>query len=67
MFGLQPLHIVLIVIIALLVFGPSRFTSLGRAFGKMISEFRSASKEAPDASKSSPSKATHSQDSAKKE
>jgi len=66
MFGLQPLHIVLIVIIALLVFGPSRFTSLGRAFGKTISEFRSAAKETPDDTKGDSSKNTDSKDSAKK-
>ncbi len=56
MFGLQPLHIILIVIIALLLFGPSRFTSLGRAFGKMFSEFRSATKETPNATKSDSAK-----------
>ncbi|HEX9077503.1 MAG TPA: twin-arginine translocase TatA/TatE family subunit [Anaerolineae bacterium] len=45
MFGLQPPHLILIAIIALLIFGPARFTDLGRSVGRSISEFRSASKE----------------------
>ena len=45
MFGLQPPHLILIAIIALLIFGPARFTDLGRAVGRSISEFRSAAKE----------------------
>ncbi len=45
MFGLQPPHLILIAIIALLIFGPARFTDLGRAVGRSISEFRSATKE----------------------
>ncbi len=56
MFGLQPLHIILIVIIALLLFGPSRFSSLGRAFGRMFSEFRSAAKESPENTKNDSTK-----------
>ena len=48
MFGLQPLHLILIAIIALLIFGPARLTDLGRSFGKMFSEFRSATKDSPD-------------------
>lgn len=66
MFGLQPLHIVLIVIIALLLFGPSRFTNLGRAFGRMLSEFRSASKESSEDAKAGPSKTSEADGSAKK-
>ncbi len=48
MFGLQPLHIVIILIVALLVFGPSRLPELGKAIGKGINELRSASKDATD-------------------
>ncbi|MDE3090945.1 MAG: twin-arginine translocase TatA/TatE family subunit [Chloroflexota bacterium] len=46
MFGLQPIHIVAIVVVALLIFGPSRLPEIGRAFGKTIREFQSATKEA---------------------
>jgi sec-independent protein translocase protein TatA len=53
MFGLQPLHIVFIIVIALLIFGPSRFAGLGRGFGKMFSEFRSASKDPDENSENS--------------
>jgi sec-independent protein translocase protein TatA len=45
MFGLQPVHLVFILVIGLLVFGPSRFTEMGRALGSTIKEFRSAAKE----------------------
>jgi sec-independent protein translocase protein TatA len=45
MFGLQPLHVVLILLVALLIFGPSRLTDIGRSLGSTIREFRSAVKE----------------------
>ena len=45
MFGLQPTHIIIIAVIALLVFGPSRLPSIGRAAGKTIREFQSGMKE----------------------
>jgi sec-independent protein translocase protein TatA len=46
MFGLQPTHLVIILIVALLIFGPSRLPELGKAIGKTIKEFQSATKEA---------------------
>ncbi len=45
-FGLQPLHLLVILVVALLIFGPSRLPEIGRAFGKTIREFQSATKEA---------------------
>lgn len=45
MFGLQPFHLMVIAIIALLIFGPSRFGAIGRSLGATIKEFRSATKE----------------------
>ena len=42
MFGLQPLHLIVILVVALLIFGPSRLPEIGRAIGKSISEFRDA-------------------------
>ncbi len=45
-FGLQPTHLILIVIVALLVFGPSRLPEIGRAFGATLREFQTATKEA---------------------
>ena len=41
----QPFHILLIVAIALLLFGPSKFASLGRGLGEGIRNFKSAIKE----------------------
>lgn len=51
MFGLRPEHIVLIVIVALLIFGPKQLPELGKSLGKAINEFRNAGKEATDAVK----------------
>jgi len=51
MFGLRPEHIVLIVIVALLIFGPKQLPELGKSLGKAINEFRNAGKEATDAMK----------------
>ena len=45
MFGLQPAHLILIGIIALLIFGPTWFAGLGRAAVRSISEFRAAARE----------------------
>ena len=45
-FGLQPTHLILILVVALLLFGPSRLPEIGRSFGSMLREFQSATKEA---------------------
>jgi sec-independent protein translocase protein TatA len=42
---LSPLHILLIVGIALLLFGPSKFAALGKGVGEGIRNFKSAMKE----------------------
>lgn len=41
----QPFHILLIIAIALLLFGPAKFASLGRGMGEGIRNFKSAIKE----------------------
>ncbi len=46
----QPLHLLLIVAIALLVFGTSKFAAVGKGLGEGIRNFKSAMKE-PEASK----------------
>ncbi len=43
MFGLGPAEVVLILIIALIVLGPSRLPEVGAALGKAIREFRQTS------------------------
>lgn len=48
MFGsgfFQPMHLLLILIVVLIIFGPSKLPELGKAIGKSINEFRSATKE----------------------
>ncbi len=47
-FGLQPLHLIIIVVVALLIFGPSRLPEMGRGMGKMITEFRKGIKGGGD-------------------
>ena len=42
---LQPMHLLLILIIALVVFGPSRLPELGKALGESIQGFKKALNE----------------------
>ena len=41
----QPFHLLLIVAIALLLFGPAKFASLGRGLGEGIRNFKSSMKD----------------------
>ncbi|MBI3737456.1 MAG: twin-arginine translocase TatA/TatE family subunit [Chloroflexi bacterium] len=45
MFGLQPLHLLIIAVVALIIFGPSRLPKIARALGKTLTEFRAATDE----------------------
>lgn len=45
MFGLQPIHIVIIIVLALLIFGPKKLPEFGKSLGRSIREFKQASKE----------------------
>ena len=47
----QPMHILLIVAILLLLFGPSKFASLGKGIGEGIRNFKSAMKEGSEGEK----------------
>jgi sec-independent protein translocase protein TatA len=47
----QPFHLLLIVAIALLVFGPSKFASLGKGLGEGIRNFKASMKQDGDAEK----------------
>jgi sec-independent protein translocase protein TatA len=47
-FGIQPIHIILIIIVALLLFGPKRLPEMGRSIGKAINEFRNGTREMTD-------------------
>jgi len=49
-------EILLIAVIALVIFGPSRLPELGKAFGKAIREFKTSMKpgDANDAAKTPP-------------
>lgn len=48
MFGLQPTHLVLILVIALIIFGPKQLPELGKALGKTITEFKKSTREMTD-------------------
>lgn len=43
MFNLGPTELVIILIIALVIFGPGKLPDLGKALGKSIREFKNAS------------------------
>ena len=43
--AIQPIHLILILIIALIIFGPSRLPQLGKSLGEGITEFKHATKE----------------------
>lgn len=47
----QPLHLLLIIGIALLLFGPSKFASLGKGLGEGIRNFKAAMKDGEDKDK----------------
>lgn len=47
MFGLGMPELILILVIALVIFGPSKLPEMGASVGKAIREFRSATKD-PD-------------------
>jgi len=44
----QPMHILLIIGIALLIFGPSKFAGLGKGLGEGIRNFKTAMKDNKD-------------------
>lgn len=49
MFGrIGAMELVLILVIALVIFGPSKLPEVGRSLGKAISEFKNSSKEITD-------------------
>ncbi len=52
----SPLHILLIVGIALLLFGPSKFAALGKGLGEGIRNFKSAVKEGESTDPNNPPK-----------
>ncbi len=47
-FGIQPIHIVIIILVAFLIFGANKLPDMGRSLGKTISEFRKGTKEAAE-------------------
>jgi sec-independent protein translocase protein TatA len=47
----QPLHLILIIAIILLIFGTSKFASLGKGMGEGIRNFKAAMKEGEEPKK----------------
>ena len=48
---LSPLHWLLVIAIALLLFGPSKFASLGKGLGEGIRNFKNSMKEGAEEKK----------------
>jgi len=51
---LQPMHLLVILIIALLVFGPGKIPEIGSSLGKAIRGFKSAMNEPGEKTEDSP-------------
>ena len=47
--GITPLHLILVLVIAMVVIGPGKLPEVGSAIGKTIREFRKATSDAHDA------------------
>lgn len=45
MAGIGPTGLLIIVLVGLLLFGPSKLPELGRAFGRTLKEFKNGAKE----------------------
>ncbi len=45
----QPMHLILILVIVLVIFGPGKLPELGTGLGKSIKEFKKAMKEGQEA------------------
>ena len=48
--ALQPMHLIIVLVIVLLIFGPGKLPDLGRAIGDSMREFRRATTDLPDRS-----------------
>jgi sec-independent protein translocase protein TatA len=58
----QPMHLLVILIILLLVFGPGKLKDLGKGLGEGIRGFKEAIKEEPDKGTTSNASSTPSKD-----
>jgi len=45
---MQPTHLILILVVVLIIFGPGKLPEAGKAMGKMVREFRRATSGALD-------------------
>jgi TatA/E family protein of Tat protein translocase len=50
-FGIGPVELIIVLVIALLVLGPGKLPDVGAALGKSIREFRKAATEVEDATR----------------
>ncbi len=55
-FGIQPIHIIIVIAVALIIFGPSKLPEMGRGLGRAITEFRKGTQEMTNSFKEEVSK-----------
>lgn len=44
-FGIQPVHLIIIVVVALIIFGPQRLPEIGRGLGRSLNEFKRGTRD----------------------
>lgn len=54
MFNLGPMELVVILVLALLIFGPGKLPEVGQALGKSLNEFRRATRAVSDGPSAKP-------------
>lgn len=56
MFGLGPAELIIVLVLALIIFGPGKLPEVGKAVGRSIREFKSGFKEVEEAVTMAPMK-----------
>jgi TatA/E family protein of Tat protein translocase len=56
-FGIQPIHIIVLIVVALIIFGPKSLPEIGRLVGRSVTEFRKGMQDMTQAMRDEAAKA----------